>query len=144
MLAGLLFGGTVIEGQCDHPADGLFRHRDNLRHPRSDRGGAHGLPCGEEHKGGCGRRGTAGGRRWRNRGLSLLPAAPWKFALALAIPIILLSFTAFWSVMAFFRFDELNFFQFFLIRVIFVSLLSKAVVRLAIRRYFSPPDVVKE
>ncbi|MCQ4765788.1 hypothetical protein, partial [Cloacibacillus evryensis] len=33
------------------------------RHPRSDRGGAHGLPCGEEHKGGCGRRGTAGGRR---------------------------------------------------------------------------------
>lgn len=145
MLSGLLFGGTVIEGY-------------NVIIPPTARSGIAitsvilGLivaarmayPVAKNIKAAADAAGPPEAGAPRNRGLSLLPAAPWKFALALAIPIILASFAVFWSVMAFFRFDELNFFQFFLIRVIFVSLLSKAVVRLAIRRYFSPPDVVKE
>ncbi len=67
--------------------------------------------------------------------LSILPYAPWKFALSLALPVIVLSFCFFWSVMTFFGFETLNFFQFFLIRALFVSLLSKAVVKLATARY---------
>ena len=66
--------------------------------------------------------------------LRLIPAAPWKFALALALPIILVSYAVFWSVMTFFHFETLNFFQFYLIRVVFMSLLSKAVARLAVLR----------
>ena len=141
MLVGLLFGGTVIEGY-------------NVIIPPTARSGIAitavimGLivaarmayPVAKNVKAAAGAQAGAP----QNRLLGLLPAAPWKFALTLAIPIILLSFAAFWSVMAFFRFDELNFFQFFLIRAIFVSLLSKAVVWLAVRRYFQPSDVVKE
>lgn len=71
----------------------------------------------------------------RGSALRILPYVPWKFALSLALPVIVLSFCFFWSVMTFFEFETLNFFQFFLIRALFVSLLSKAVVWLATVRY---------
>ena len=71
--------------------------------------------------------------------LRMLPYTPWKFALSLLLPVIILAFCFFWSVMTFFGFETLDFFQFFLIRALFVSLLSKAVIRLAAARYMQCP-----
>ena len=73
-----------------------------------------------------------------DRRVAWLPCKPMKFALALMLPITALSAVTFWAVLTFFGFEELNFFQFYFIRVIFISLLSKCVVRLAIARYMQP------
>ena len=77
-----------------------------------------------------------------DRRVAWLPFSPAKFALALLLPISVLSAATFWAVLTFFGFEELNFFQFFFIRLAFISLLSKYVIRLAIARYMQPEDSV--
>ena len=145
MLVGLIFGGTVIDG-CNI-----------IILPTVDSGIAitaiilglivtarMAYPVAKNIKAEADALGTQKENTAQNGVIALLPYSPWKFALTLALPIILLSFAAFWSVMAFFHFQTLNFFQFFLIRTISVSILSKAVVWLAVRRYFTSSDTAKE
>ena len=67
-----------------------------------------------------------------------MPSKPFAFAMALIVPIMLLSLLVFWAVLSFFGFDTLNFFQFFVIRTIYVAGLSKLVVKLAIWRFRQP------
>lgn len=73
-----------------------------------------------------------------------IPYSPAKFALVLLLPIVSASLLVFWAVLSFFGFAVLNFFQFFFIRMLFVSLLTKPVVRLAISRYAQPAADKKE
>ena len=69
---------------------------------------------------------------------SWIPFSPMKFALILIVPIIVFAFLVFWGIMFFFGFEEVNFFQFWIIRLIFITLLTKPVVNLAILRYIQP------
>ena len=77
--------------------------------------------------------------------LTCLPDKPMRLTLLLTLPIMLMSLAVFWSVLAFFHFEVLNFFQFFVIRTAYVSVLSKVVVRFAIARYRQPdiPNIVE-
>ena len=76
----------------------------------------------------------------RSAGIAWLPASPALFALVLTLPVIVLAYAAFAAVFALFDFQTLNFFQFFVIRALFVGLLTKAVVKLAILRYRQPGE----
>ena len=67
--------------------------------------------------------------------ITWLPSGPLAFALALLPAMVVLCTLVFGAVFRFSGFAELNFFQFFFIRLIFVSLLSKGVVLLAVRRW---------
>ena len=64
-----------------------------------------------------------------------LPNRPSLFALALLLPTMLTSAAVLWGTLTFFGFEELNFFQYFVVRTIYVTLLSKLVLRLTILRY---------
>lgn len=70
--------------------------------------------------------------------LSALPEKPIGLTLLLLLPIILLSYVVFWSVLTFFGFEILSFFQFFIIRSIYMAVLSKCVMALAMARYRQP------
>lgn len=70
--------------------------------------------------------------------IAWLPYSPAKFALLLLLPIVGLSLLTFWAVLSFFGFEELDFFRFFFIRMMFITLLTKRVVTLAILRYTQP------
>lgn len=70
--------------------------------------------------------------------ISLIPKKPVSFALVLLIPIVVISVLVFWCILTFFGFETLNFFQFFVIRTIFITLLSKPVVKLAVLCYIQP------
>lgn len=70
--------------------------------------------------------------------LSALPEKPTRLTLLLILSIILLSYVVFWSVLTFFDFEVLSFFQFFVIRSIYMAILSKGVMALAIARYRQP------
>lgn len=67
--------------------------------------------------------------------LSALPAKPMRLTLVLMLPIIVLSFVVFWSVLTFFDFAILSFFQFFVIRSVYTAILSRGVTALALARY---------
>ena len=73
-----------------------------------------------------------------NRWVGWLPASPALFALALLVPIMLIASLKFWAVFTFFGFEDMNFFQYFVIRMLFTTLLTKPVVNLAILRYTQP------
>lgn len=74
----------------------------------------------------------------RNGWMTWLPSSPALFSLALLLPITISALVVFWSVFSFFDFDVLNFFQFFVIRVLFVTFLSRLVVKLALTRFTQP------
>ncbi|MDO4546619.1 MAG: hypothetical protein Q4D04_00825 [Clostridia bacterium] len=73
-----------------------------------------------------------------NKFFSRLPESPLRLAMALSPVIMLLSLAVLWTVLSFFGFEVLNFFQFFVIRTIFVTVLTKGVVRVAVLRYIQP------
>lgn len=70
--------------------------------------------------------------------LSWLPGSPAGFAAALFPLVAALAYIVFGSIMTLFDFQVLNFFQFFILRSIFMALLTKAVVWLAVRRWRQP------
>ena len=74
----------------------------------------------------------------RNALIALIPASPALFALAMTLPVILLAYATLFSILTLFDFQVLNFFQFFIIRALFVGLLTKGMVKLAIFRYLQP------
>lgn len=74
----------------------------------------------------------------RNPWVAWLPQSPALFALALSPVVIVLTPIVFWGVFTFFGFESLDFFQYFIVRTIYVSLLTKPVVKLAILRYMQP------
>ncbi len=74
----------------------------------------------------------------RNPRIVWIPYSPAKFAALLLLPVVGLSLLTFWGVLTFFGFKTLNFFQFFFIRMLFISLLTKPVVKLAVLRYTQP------
>lgn len=71
----------------------------------------------------------------RSAWVAWLPQRPALFALTLSPFIIVLTPVIFWGVFRFFGFETLDFFQYFFVRTIYVSLLTKPVVKLAILRY---------
>lgn len=73
-----------------------------------------------------------------NRWVSWIPEKPLSFTLALLVPIMGISAAVLWAMLTFFGFEVLNFFQFFIVRTIYVVLLSKALVPLAVWRYRQP------
>ena len=73
-----------------------------------------------------------------NGRLGWIPTSPVKFALVLVVPIMVVCCAAFWGILSFFGFEVLDFFQFFVIRMLFVTLLTRPVVKLAIIRYTQP------
>ena len=73
-----------------------------------------------------------------NKWVSWLPASPVRFALVLLLPVMALSLLTFWSVLSFFGFETLNLVQFFFIRILYTSLLSRLVAKLAMLRYIQP------
>jgi len=74
----------------------------------------------------------------KDRRVSWIPASPAGFALVLLLPILGASLLAFWAILTFFGFEVLDFFQYFVVRMLFVSLLAKPVVKLAALRYTQP------
>ncbi|MEA4897284.1 hypothetical protein ACH6CV_08835 [Bacillota bacterium Meth-B3] len=73
-----------------------------------------------------------------NRWVGWMPASPALFALTLLVPIMIVAALAFWAVFTFFGFEDMNFFQYFVIRLLFTTLLTKPTVNLAILRYTQP------
>lgn len=73
-----------------------------------------------------------------NPWIAWLPDSPWLFALALVPVFAVVSPLFFWSVFTFFGFEMLDFFQFFLVRTLYVSLITKPVTALAIAKYRQP------
>ena len=71
--------------------------------------------------------------------VSVLPEKPVRFMLSLLLPVMLVTAAVLWCVLTFFGFETLNFFQFFVIRTIYVFLLSKPVAMLSVMRYCQPP-----
>ena len=70
-----------------------------------------------------------------NKIFSKLPEKPGLLSLTLIPFMVIFSPLVFWLVFAIFDFETLNFFQFFVIRTIYVTLLTKPVVQFAILRY---------
>lgn len=70
--------------------------------------------------------------------LSRLPKSYRLFSLVLTIPTILVSYLVLSGVLTLFDFQVLNFFQYFIIRTIFVAILTKATIALAVARYRQP------
>lgn len=83
-------------------------------------------------------------REKRSAGLAWLPQTPLLFALVLLLPVMLLSACVLWAALTFFGFETLNFFQFFVVRTIYVTLLSKPVLLLALLRYSQPEKAATE
>lgn len=69
-----------------------------------------------------------------------LPLRPALSAAVLALPIMALSAVVLWAVLTFFGFEVLNFFQFFVVRTLYVTLLARLVVWLLVLRYRQPPS----
>lgn len=68
-----------------------------------------------------------------------IPEKPILFALTLLVPIMAFSAISLWGILTFLGFEVLNFFQYFVVRTIFVSfLLTKPVTMLAVVRYRQP------
>ena len=70
--------------------------------------------------------------------IASIPRKPMQFSLVLLLPVAITSGVVFLGVFTFFGFEILNFFQFFVIRTIFVALLSKPIVKLAVLCYIQP------
>lgn len=75
----------------------------------------------------------------RNPLVAWLPAKPTGFALALMPLIMVISAAVLWAALTFFGFETLNFFQYFIVRTLYVTLLTKPVVLLAVLRLRQPP-----
>lgn len=74
----------------------------------------------------------------KRTGIVRLPEKPFLLMLVLALPIMVVSAAVLWAVLTFFGFDILNFFQYFIVRTIYVSLLTKPVTQLIVLRYRQP------
>ena len=72
--------------------------------------------------------------------LSRLPSAPLLLTLLLLAPTVLLSYLVLSSVLSLFNFQVLNFYQYFIIRTIFVAILTKATIALSVARYRQPTN----
>ena len=70
--------------------------------------------------------------------LNWLPKTYGMLTLALALPTVLVSFLVISGVLTLFDFQVLDFYQYFIIRTIYVAILTKAVVALAVARYRQP------
>ncbi len=76
--------------------------------------------------------------RETDRRISWIPESPAKFALVLLPPLMLCTYVFFRALMTFFGFDVLNFFQYFALRMLWTTMLTKAVTKLAVWRYLQP------
>jgi len=74
-----------------------------------------------------------------NKIISNLPEKPVLLSLMWIPFMVVFSPLVFWLVFAIFEFETLNFFQFFIIRTLYVTLLTKPVVQFAILRYLQVP-----
>jgi len=74
----------------------------------------------------------------KRTGIALLPERPIILTLVLMLPIMVVSATVLWATLTFFGFDILNFFQYFIVRTVYVSLLTKPVTQLIVLRYRQP------
>ena len=74
----------------------------------------------------------------KRTGIVRLPEKPFLLMLVLAFPIMVISAAVLWAVLTFFGFDILNYFQYFIVRTIYVSLLTKPVTQLIVLRYRQP------
>lgn len=79
-----------------------------------------------------------------DRRIGWMPISPARFSLTLLLPVIAVTLLFVWSVFRFFGFEELNFFQYFFIRTLLVTLLTRPVVALAIARYTQPDSIADE
>ncbi len=73
-----------------------------------------------------------------DRRVSWLPDSPARFALVLLLPVTAMTLLSVWAIFTIFGFEALNFFQYFFIRTLLVTLLTRPVVSLAIGRYTQP------
>lgn len=71
----------------------------------------------------------------KNRFLEHVPLSPLKYSSVFILPIMVAAVVFFGLVFYAFQFESLDFLQFFIIRTVFVSLLTKPVVKLTIARY---------
>lgn len=76
--------------------------------------------------------------------IAWLPGKPMLFALVLMLPTMVITAAVLWSVLTFFGLETLNFFQFYVIRTIYTTLLTKVVVQLAVLRYIQPDKTVAQ
>lgn len=72
--------------------------------------------------------------------LSHTPYDPKRFTLFLLVPVMVITAAVLWIVFTFFRFEELHFFQFYIIRTVYASILSKVVIMIAVIRYSNHTD----
>ncbi len=79
-----------------------------------------------------------------NKFIARMPEKPILLSLMLIPFMVILAPSVFWVVFALFDFETMNFFQFFIIRTVFVTLLSKPVVQLALLRYLQCPRMVQK
>lgn len=74
----------------------------------------------------------------KRTGIAHLPERPLLLTLALMLPVMVISATVLWATLTFFGFDILNFFQYFIVRTVYVSLLTKPLTQLIVLRYRQP------
>ncbi len=80
----------------------------------------------------------------KRTGIARLPEKPILLTLVLMLPIMIVSATVLWAVLTFFGFDILNFFQYFIVRTVYVSLLTKPVTQLIVLRYRQPDKNIRQ
>ncbi|WP_279009888.1 hypothetical protein [Synergistes jonesii] len=73
-----------------------------------------------------------------NRFFSHLPWNPWLFSAVWFVPMLLCTYAFLWGIMTVMRFEVLNFFQYFVLRLILITLLSKGMAALSVIRYIQP------
>lgn len=71
-------------------------------------------------------------------GLSWLPRSPMGFGCICFLPIAALSIALLWGMMTLFELEELNFFQYYGLRVVTIMLLNGLMLKLAVFRYSRP------
>ncbi len=74
----------------------------------------------------------------RNPLLAWLPAGAITMSLTLCLFIAPLTVLVCWGIFALFQFETMNFFQFYLVRAMYIPLLCKAVLPLIVRRFRQP------
>lgn len=70
--------------------------------------------------------------------LALLPTGPITMSLTFSLFIAPLTMLVCWGIFSLFQFETMNFFQFYLVRAMYIPLLCKAVLPLIVRRFRQP------
>ena len=73
-----------------------------------------------------------------------LPRKPWAFAAVWLLPLFGFSYLIIWGIMTVMKFEVLNFFQYYFIRLACTKILTVGIVNLSVIRYMQPDIQIEE